>query len=140
MSTERHRNEVRDAIERALASGHETFEEVLRAIGSPDPRMVEELFAEAKTGAKKSGRLIQSDDLLAKGYRARRLSAHLPLDLPAPDPMWSQWWCTLDSTVTLAQRTWDTSSTARTTQATLSHRELSQYAPMMKDREGSCSL
>jgi len=46
MSSEevKHRDEVKAAILRALASGHLTVDEVLVAVGSPDPMLVRELF------------------------------------------------------------------------------------------------
>jgi hypothetical protein len=103
----KHREEVKAAILRALASGRSTVDEVLVAVGSPDPRLVRELFQEVMPGNTQSAKSAVARDLKVKGTHARRLSAYLPLELPAPDPMRCQWWFTLDSVVNLAEKIWE---------------------------------
>lgn len=109
MSSEelKHREEVKAAILRALTSGHLTVDEVLVAVGSPDPRLVRELFDELMLGTFPTTHSGLVPDIRVKATRARRLSAQLPLELPASDPMRCQWWFTLDSVVDLAEKTWE---------------------------------
>jgi dGTPase len=103
----KHREEVKAAILRALASGHSTADEVLVAVGSPDPSLVRELFNELMPRAFPSTHSGLAPDLRLKATQARRLSAQLPLELPVSDPMRCQWWFTLDSVVDLAEKTWE---------------------------------
>jgi dGTPase len=102
-----HGSEVKDAIRRSLAAGNRTFEEVLIALGAPDPRLLkalyEEVIAEPAFGTIVSDR----EQLRAHGTRARRLTSTLPLRLPAADPVRCQWWFTLDSVVFLAKLAWE---------------------------------
>ncbi len=102
--------EVSRAVYRALAVGYTTFEEILVTVGSPDPRLLKKVFDEiTKKGPFPDAQKL-SGDLKAKGLHARRLSAELPLKLPAADPMRSQWWFTLDSVMYLAERVWGVSA------------------------------
>lgn len=105
-----YKEEVRRAVYTALAVGYTTFEEIMVTVGSPDPRLLKEVFDEI---TKKGSFLYPqklSSDLQTKGLHARRLSAELPLRLPSADPMRSQWWFTLDSVVYLAERIWGLSA------------------------------
>ena len=104
-----YKEEVRRAVNRALAVGYTKFEEIMVVVGSPDPRLLKKVFDEInKKGTPDTQKL--SDELKAKGLAARRLSAELPLKLPAADPMRSQWWFTLDSVKYLAERVWEMSA------------------------------
>ena len=97
-----HRQEVKAAIQRAMAAGVSTFDEIIASIGAPDPRLVLELIQEVMkepAGSKPTRNVLD-----ASQTRARRLSAEVPLLLPAPDPIRSQWWFTLDSVVQLATK------------------------------------
>ena len=110
----RYREEVKDAIERALAQGHKTLDEVLIAVASPDPWLVRELFDQLTTETAPAASATAPTDLRVSATHARRLSAQLPLLLPAPDPMRCQWWFTLDSAADLAERVWEYSAAAPT--------------------------
>lgn len=99
-----YREEVKAAIERAVAAGNGTLEEILSVLGSPDPRLVKELFDEV--GTHSSERVPDSEESAVNAMRARRLCANLPLELPASDSMISQWWFTLDSIVHCAETVW----------------------------------
>jgi len=106
----KYQEEIKAAIRRALSSGYETFEQVLSKVGSPDPRRVKVLFDEVKREGFANPKTGTNEDLRSKGSKARRLSAQLPLKLPAADPARSQWWFTLDSVTKLAYRTWELSA------------------------------
>jgi dGTPase len=103
-----YRQEVKAAIERAVAAGNRTLEEILSALGSPDPRLVKELFDEVC--ARFSEHLPHSEGSTVNAMHARRLCANLPLELPASDSMVSQWWFTLESIVRCAESVWRMSS------------------------------
>lgn len=105
-----YKEEVRRAVYRALAVGYTTFEEIMAYVGAPDPRLLKEVFDEIKKKGTFPDTRKLSDELKAKGLYARRLSAELPLKLPAADPMRSQWWFTLDSVNYLAERVWGMSA------------------------------
>ena len=80
-----YKEEVRRAVNRALAVGYTTFEEIMVALGSPDPRLLKEVFDEiTKKGSLPDAQKLLGD-LKVKGLHARRLSAELPLKLPAAD-------------------------------------------------------
>ncbi len=102
---EHHRREVRAAIERALATGLSSYDEVLRHLGGAEPRLVKEVFDEVQSGPKDLGP-ASGHGLKADPLNARRLSARLPLRLPAPNPMMSQWWFTLETVASLSDRVW----------------------------------
>jgi len=108
-----YKEEVRRAVYGALAVGHTTFEEIMVNVGSPDPRLLKEVFDEITKNGSLPYPQTLSSDLQIKGWHARRLSAELPLTLPASDPMRSQWWFTLDSVVHLAERVWGMSANER---------------------------
>lgn len=95
-----HEREVKDAVARALAVGAGSFGDILRAANGADPRLVHRKYSEIK------GTDAPVAVSATSASRARRLSANLPSLLPAPDPMWSQWWFTLDTTAILAQAAW----------------------------------
>lgn len=103
-----HRNEVYFAIERAIASGCLSYDEVLIAVGGADPHLVMELYNQIKSTNQETYHLNDKNIKLKK-LIARRLSANLPLKLPAPNPMMSQWWFTLDSVSSLSERVWSLS-------------------------------
>ena len=94
-----HSREVRAAVQRALTTGCSTFEEVLQVVNGADPHDVQRELSELEASATTH----PANDNAAL---ARRESANLPNLLPAPDPMWSQWWFTLDTVVSLAECTW----------------------------------
>jgi dGTPase len=90
-------SDVRAALERALAAGlagHEFW----RALMGADPRVVERLLAEEPIRGQMEAPASKRHDA------ARRYAAELPLALPAPDPMRSQWWFTLDAVQSLSAK------------------------------------
>jgi len=98
-----HHEEVEAAVRRALASGMaESLDEVIRFVGSADPHLVRDILENLQLDTIEGVR-----DFKLRSTRARRLSALLPLELPAPDPMRCQWWFTLDSVVELAKKAWE---------------------------------
>lgn len=101
-----HRREVSQAIERAFAQGLQTYDEILATLGGADPSLVRNLYDELKARQKPSATSL---NLKANALEARRLTASLPLSLPAPNPMISQWWFTLNTVVQLSERVWSLS-------------------------------
>lgn len=95
-----HDREVRNAVSRAVATDARTFDEVLRASNGADPRAVYLVYKEAL------GSTLADVTKPPAGPLARRQTANLLSLLPAPDPMWSQWWFTLDTIASLAQSMW----------------------------------
>jgi dGTPase len=102
-----HGSEVKDAIRRSLAAGNRTYEEVLIALAAPDPRLLKELYEQVINEPEFRNIVSDREKLRASGTRARRLTATLPLRLPAADPIRCQWWFTLDSVVSLARLAWE---------------------------------
>ena len=102
-----YQTEVKDAIWRSLATGSRTFEEVLNALGAPDPRLVKELFEQIRNEPEFGTIVSNREKLRANRTRARRLTSTLPLKLPAADPVRCQWWFTLDSVDSLAKLVWE---------------------------------
>ena len=92
--------EVKAAVQRAVAVGARDFEQVLRMTSGADPRLVRQVY-DALTSGSHPG-----PSPPPKSSEARRLSASLPMVLPVPDPMWSQWWFSLDTVVKLANHVW----------------------------------
>lgn len=98
--SEQHDGEVRSAVARALAIGVRSFDEVLQASNGADPRTVHSAYIDSVASA---GASTYPSPAVP---RARRETATLLSLLPAPDPMWSQWWFTLDTIASLAQSVW----------------------------------
>lgn len=92
--------ELKLSVENLVAKGVTEYFEILRALGGADPRLVEEVLHEVQA-AEVAEHLEPRDPATA-----RRYTAALPLRLPAPNPLASQWWFTLDSVVRLADRVW----------------------------------
>lgn len=108
MATEEeiHRNEIRSSVERAIASGHSSYIDVLCFIGGAEPQLVKDVYNEVTTEyTAGAGNNHSEQEILSS--RARRLSAGLPLDFPAPNPMASQWWFNLETVVSLSERVWN---------------------------------
>ncbi len=93
---DRYLAEVRAALQRAIAAGLEG-DELLRASSGADPRLVDDLQKDAVRAG------VADPHARARRDAARRYAAELPLRLPAPDPMASQWWFTLGSIESLSE-------------------------------------
>ena len=104
-----HRDEVLRAIQRAMSRGITNYDDILSALGGADPTLVRDLFDQIELMQKGPATANPMITGLkeAKPSHARRLSANLPLSLPAPNPIVSQWWFTLDTVSSLAERVWD---------------------------------
>jgi dGTPase len=104
-----HREEVLRAVQRAISRGITNYTEILTILGGADPVLVKELLEEVLSKRAKSIENISVSVINkhTQTLHARRLSAHLPLSLPAPNPMLSQWWFTLDTVCKLAVRVWE---------------------------------
>lgn len=100
------RDEIKTTIKRLHSSKNLSLNEMYGEIGGADPKLVEELYKELLTDFEDS-EIPQGENNI---YEARRLSANLPLVLPAPDPMRSQWWFSLDTVQKLSERTWELSA------------------------------
>lgn len=99
--------EVRSEIERIFATGQLTYDEVLKELGGADPALVEKLYEKVKSTSRKvSPPREQEQEDKHRQLTARRLSANLPLVLPAANPMMSQWWFSLDTVSSLSKRVW----------------------------------
>ncbi len=105
-----HKREVRFSVERAIANGCFTFDEILKYCAGPDPDLVKEIVEDVMPNDVKIDQL-KNQNLKINHNRliARRLSANLPLELPAANPLMSQWWFTLDSISSLSDRVWELS-------------------------------
>jgi len=98
-----YKREVSEAVTRGLASGHDEFAALVERCDGADPGMVDEARNKlASQPPEPSGKDRPGSDPRAT---ARRLAANLPCLLPAPDPISSQWWFTLDTVETLAEFT-----------------------------------
>jgi hypothetical protein len=93
-----YKSQVEAAIDRAVAAGL-TGERFWDELMGADPRLV------STHVSSDAGQPISPDDLLREAS-ARRAAAQLPIGLPAPDPLQSQWWFTLDSVVDLSDTAW----------------------------------
>lgn len=98
-----YRDLVKHAILRVTSLGIHDLDEIISELGSPDPRLVSELFYEVEAEV-----INKSDtyEIHADEGKARRESSDLLLQLPAPNPMTSQWWFTLDSVEYVARKVW----------------------------------
>ena len=99
------KDEIKNTIKRLHYSMHMKLEDIYSEIGGADPKLVEELYNELL--ADHTNHTIPNQE--NNTYESRRLSANLPLDLPAPDPMRSQWWFSLDTVQKLSERVWELS-------------------------------
>jgi dGTPase len=104
-----HTDEVFRAIQRAISRGRLTYNEILSTLGGADPALVRRLLDEINRKKRESQThsTTQKENKNIHPLQARRLSANLPLDLPAPNPIISQWWFTLDTVCKLADRIGD---------------------------------
>ncbi len=81
--------------------GHERFEDIIKKVHGADPKLVNKLYRKILrecTGHSKKTEYQKLEE------NARGLNAYLPLSLPAPDPLRSQWWFTLESIVKIAEK------------------------------------
>lgn len=97
-----HKNEVKAAVKRALAAGLDSPENILRELMGADPRLAYDLLKEIQAEETVSADI---KNLAQRESAARRFVADFLRLLPAPDPVRSQWWFTLDSVVWLSRRT-----------------------------------
>ena len=104
---EEHEKQVCLAIERALYNQYLEAEEMVVFLGGPDPELVMRLYKQIK---KKKPELfnrgIDVTELARKELIARRKTSNLPLKFPDPNPLYSQWWFTLDTICYLSKRVW----------------------------------
>jgi dGTPase len=89
--------EVRAALSRSLEAGLSGLE-FWRSLMGADPRLVESIRQEQDS----QGEVDWAQ--LDRRNAARRYAAELPLQLPAADPISSQWWFGLDTVESLAGR------------------------------------
>ena len=101
MSDAEYEKELEENIKYHFLRGCESFEDIINKVHGADPNLVNRLYKiiskEYSGSSKKTGTQKLEED-------ARALNASLPLSLPAPDPLRSQWWFTLDSTVKIAEK------------------------------------
>ncbi|MCP4261784.1 MAG: hypothetical protein GY774_30430, partial [Planctomycetes bacterium] len=81
--------------------GCESFEDIKNKVHGADPNLVNKLYEKISKEYSGSSERNKNQKLEED---ARALNASLPLSLPAPDPLRSQWWFTLDSTVKIAKK------------------------------------
>ncbi len=105
--------EVKLAIEQVKLSGCssrgintivkdcDSFDELLNYV-NVDPNLMNNLCKELDLKFP----ITQSSDIKEKRKLARRLSADFQTKIPAPNPLLSQWWFTLNTTSLLAERVW----------------------------------
>ncbi len=105
-SDDLYRAEVKSSIYRSIGSGATSFTDIQRCLGSPDPRLLKQLYDEVMTEFPPTAIVDDRDQLRTGSTRARRLTSALPLSLPAADPVRCQWWFGLDSIATLATLAW----------------------------------
>jgi dGTPase len=94
-----HHAEVKGAVVRALKAGLDPNVITWEFTGA-DPRLIAEVIAEARRETPEPNQ----EQTLQREADARRRAAELPNALPAPDPIRSQWWFTVDSIVEMSQK------------------------------------
>lgn len=105
---EDYEKELRMTIKRCLMQGYNDLESILPHAGGADARTVRKMIDEIKNTSEFKQFISGKDD--EQSAQARRLSAMLPLSLPSPDPIKSQWWFTLDTMSKLSTMMWELSS------------------------------
>lgn len=97
-----HKREVKASVERALAAGLDSPDKIWRELMGADPRLASEILQQIRMDTAIKANFEKT---IQQEAAARRCAANLPLLLPAPDPVRSQWWFTLETVVWLSNRT-----------------------------------
>lgn len=92
-------DELRSRIHSARTAGYVTVEEIIRALGGPDPSTVKRLVEESAPAGP-----LSKDEAVQRTAAARQAASTFPLALPAEDPLNSQWWFTLDTVGLVSER------------------------------------
>lgn len=101
MSDAEYEKELEENIKYHFLRGCESFEDIINKVHGADPNLVNRLYKIISKEYSGSSKKTETQKL---EENARDLNASLPLSLPAPDPLRSQWWFTLDSTVKIAEK------------------------------------
>jgi len=94
-----YQTELKEKIGKLYSDGYKTLDEIIPFTEGADLILVNKLLKEITTISKED-----EGDLLLSKPQARNLTANLPLILPAPNPLASQWWFTLDSIEKLSDK------------------------------------
>jgi dGTPase len=96
-----YRSEIKKAIKREISMGNDDLANIITSLGGADPRIVIEIYNEVID----NGIDIPNSEEFDRDIQATRsFIAHALFDFPAPDPMRSQWWFSLDTIEELAIR------------------------------------
>ena len=98
---DKYNEELKVSIKHLISIGYRDFESIQDKLHCADPKLVNTLYESILNEIKDRSKLVENEKTEAK---ARALTASLPLNLPAPDPIRAQWWFTLDSTVKIAEK------------------------------------